>query len=68
MKKKYILSFILVVTAIFFINSYLKIEHNRNLLQYFSAENWLTEEERAYLNEKAFILYGADKIRRLLGS
>lgn len=61
MKKKYILSFILVVTAIFFINSYLKIEHNRNLLQYFSAENWLTEEERAYLNEKAFILYGADK-------
>lgn len=61
MKNKYSLVAILVVTLIIFINSYLEIQYNMNIFDYFINETWLTDEEMNYLKEHGDLIYGADK-------
>jgi len=61
MKKKYLLGFIIIITAFIFANSYLKIEHNMNIVEYFSKDNRLTASEIEYLKEHGDLIYGSDQ-------
>ena len=61
MKKKYILGFIIIITALVFANSYLKIEHNMNIAQFFGKDPWLNSSEIAYLKDHGDLIYGSDK-------
>ena len=60
MKKKYILGFLILITAFIFANTYFKIEHNMNVTEYFSKDNWLNASEIEYLKEHGDLIYGAD--------
>jgi len=61
MKKKYILGFLILITAFIFANTYFKIEHNMNVTEYFSKDNWLNASEIEYLKEHGDLIYGADE-------
>ncbi|MBK5241780.1 transporter substrate-binding domain-containing protein [Clostridium sp.] len=61
MKKKYILGFLIIITALIFTNSYFKIEHNMNIVEYFSKDNRLTASEIEYLKEHGDLIYGSDQ-------
>ena len=61
MKKKYILGFLILITAFIFANTYFKIEHNMNIIEYFSKDNWLNASEIEYLKEHGDLIYGADQ-------
>lgn len=61
MKKKYILGFLIILTALIFANSYFKIEHNMSIVEYFGKDNWLTSSEIEYLKEHGDLIYGADQ-------
>lgn len=62
MKKKLIfVSIALVLFTIIFINSYLDIEYDTSLFEYFRKSNKLTKEERNWLDEHGSIIYGADQ-------
>ncbi|MCB2288680.1 transporter substrate-binding domain-containing protein [Clostridium sp. CS001] len=61
MKKKYILGFLIILTALIFANSYFKIEHNMSVVEYFGKDNWLNSSEITYLKEHGDLIYGADQ-------
>lgn len=61
MNKKYILGFVIIITALIFTNSYFKIEHNMNIAEYFAKDNWLTASEVEYLKEYGDLIYGSDQ-------
>lgn len=61
MKKKYILGFLIILTVLIFANSYLKIEHNMNIAQYFGQDPWLNASEIDYLKEHGDLVYGSDQ-------
>jgi len=61
MKKKYIFGFLIIITALIFTNSYFEIQHNTNIIEYFSKDNFLNASEIQYLKENGDLIYGADK-------
>ena len=61
MKKKCLLGFLIIITALIFANSYLKIEHNINIAEYFSKDNRLNASEIEYLKEYGDLIYGSDQ-------
>ncbi|MEK6265609.1 MAG: transporter substrate-binding domain-containing protein [Clostridium sp.] len=61
MKKKYIFGFVIIITALIFTNSYFKIEHNMNIVEYFSKDHLLNASEIEYLKEHGDLIYGSDK-------
>ncbi len=61
MKKKYILAFLIIITALIFANSYFKIEHNMNILDFFAKGQRLNASDKAYLKEYGDLTYGSDQ-------
>ncbi|MGH4122123.1 MAG: transporter substrate-binding domain-containing protein [Clostridium sp.] len=61
MKKKYILGFLIIITAFIFANSYFKIEHNMNMVEFFTQDQRLNASDKEYLKEYGDLIYGADQ-------
>ncbi|MBZ9686976.1 transporter substrate-binding domain-containing protein [Clostridium estertheticum] len=61
MKKKYILGFLIIITALIFANSYFKIEHNMNIVEFFSKDQRLNASDKEYLKEYGDLIYGSDQ-------
>ncbi|MBU3145331.1 transporter substrate-binding domain-containing protein [Clostridium sp. CF012] len=61
MKKKYVLGILIIVTVLIFANSYLKIEHNMNIFEFFAKDQRLNASDKAYLKEYGDLVYGADQ-------
>jgi len=61
MKRKYILGFLIIITAIIFANSYLKIEHNLSIVEFFTKDQRLNASDKEYLKEYGDLIYGADQ-------
>lgn len=52
--------FVCLLTGILFINSYIKLEFDMNLLEYLQSNSTLTKEEVEYLKDHNTLIYGAD--------
>lgn len=62
MKRRILYTFVLLILfTLFYINQYMQIEYNINLLEYISRLKGITEEERKWLSEHGSIIYGADQ-------
>jgi signal transduction histidine kinase/ABC-type amino acid transport substrate-binding protein len=61
MKKKYILGSLIIITALIFLNSYFKIEHNMNIVEYLTPDHRLNASEIEYLKEHGDLIYGSDQ-------
>jgi len=61
MKKRYILGFLIIITALIFASSYFKLEHNMNIIEYFTKDNRLTDSEKEYLKKYGDLIYGSDQ-------
>ena len=61
MKKRYILGFLIIITALIFANSYFKLEHNMNIIEYFTKDNRLNDSEKEYLKKHGPLIYGSDQ-------
>lgn len=61
MKKRYILGFLIIITALIFANSYFKLEYNMNIIEYFTKDNKLTDSEKEYLKKHGDLIYGSDQ-------
>ncbi|MFT5872326.1 MAG: PAS domain S-box-containing protein [Clostridium sp.] len=61
MKRRYILGFLIIVTALIFANSYFKLEHNINIIEYFTKDNSLNNSEKEYLKNHGPLIYGSDQ-------
>ncbi|WP_099188997.1 transporter substrate-binding domain-containing protein [Tepidibacter mesophilus] len=61
MKRKIIVaSLVMILLIIFFIESYMRIEYDINLYEYFKHSNQITKEEKEWLKKHGPIIYGAD--------
>ncbi|WHH58863.1 transporter substrate-binding domain-containing protein [Petroclostridium sp. X23] len=61
MKKRIVyIIMILILLTLVFINSFLNIAYNMNLLEFFGKSDTLTEEEREWLDMHGDIIYGSD--------
>jgi len=61
MKKRYILGFLIIITALIFASSYFKLEYNMNIIEYFTKDNRLTDSEKEYLKKHGDLIYGSDQ-------
>lgn len=60
MKRKYLFISILILLSITALNGYTTLKYNQSLISLLFRQKDLTSEERAYLNEKKSLVYGAD--------
>lgn len=61
MKHKLLWMSVVIVTLLFFANSFYKLEYNMSLVDFFVEESWLTPTELNYLKQHGDLIYGSDQ-------
>lgn len=61
MKKKFLsVTFVLIVTWLFFANQFIRSNYHMNIFQYFNNDHQLTESDRQFLKDHGPIIYASD--------
>ena len=60
-KKKWVVFCAIIGMLLFFANSFVKLEYNMNLIDFFVEESWLTAAELDYLKTHGDLIYGSDQ-------